>query len=224
MPEPGGQLERLKVQAFKTPDYSEQLPFDTFEAWINPNEITFSYEIEYDGGQGAGTTNSPMKFKRVKPGGLTLAFFLDGTGASGRKLDVVQEIARFQTVTGFSGEGHRTNYLKLAWGSMEVRRCVLKSASIAYKLWKPSGVPLRAVITAAFVDNSDDRTRVAREGKQSPDLTHVRTVLAGETLPVLCTRIYGDPDHYLEVARCNGLDEFRNLEPGTRLVFPPLEK
>jgi hypothetical protein len=127
-------------------------------------------------------------------------------------------------VTGFNGDVHRTNFLKVAWGSMPVRRCVLKSASIAYKLWKPSGVPLRAVITASFVDNSDDKTRVAKEKKSSPDLTHVRTVLAGQTLPALCTSIYGVPDHYVEVARRNGLDQFRNLVPGTRLVFPPLEK
>lgn len=223
MAEPSGELERLKVLAYEAADYSGQ-PFDTFEAWLNPNEITFSYEIDYDGGQGTGTTNSPMKFKRVKPGGLTLVFFLDGTGASGRKLDVMGHIDRFQTVTGFNGKVHRTNYLMVAWGSMPVRRCVLKSASIAYKLWQPSGVPLRAVISASFVDNSDDQTRVAKEGKRSPDLTHVHTVLAGETLPMLCTRIYGDPDHYLEVARHNGLNQFRLLEPGTRLVFPPLEK
>jgi nucleoid-associated protein YgaU len=101
---------------------------------------------------------------------------------------------------------------------------VLKSASIAYKLFKPDGVPLRAVITANFTDNSDDQTRVAMAQDQSPDLTHVRLVKAGDDLPSLCNQIYGDPRLYLQVARANGIDDFRNLAPGTKLRFPPLEK
>jgi nucleoid-associated protein YgaU len=45
----------------------------------------------------------------------------------------------------------------------------------------------------------------------------------GDTLPLLCERIYGDPGYYIDVARFNGLVHFRCLEPGTRLHFPPLE-
>jgi nucleoid-associated protein YgaU len=105
-----------------------------------------------------------------------------------------------------------------------VKRCVLKSASIAYKMFKPDGVPLRAVITAVFADNSDDQTRVALAQDESPDLTHVRLVKDGDTLPALCHAIYGDPLRYLQVASVNGLDDFRRLEAGTRLVFPPLER
>jgi hypothetical protein len=40
---------------------------------------------------------------------------------------------------------------------------------------------------------------------------------------LLCNRIYGDPAYFVDVARYNGLDAFRRLEPGARLQFPPLE-
>jgi nucleoid-associated protein YgaU len=110
------------------------------------------------------------------------------------------------------------------WGTLQIKRCVLKSASIAYKLFKPDGIPLRAVITANFTDNSDDQTSQAIAQNQSSDLTHVRLVKAGETLPSLCEQIYGDPHYYLEVARANKIDNFRNLAPGIKLLFPPLEK
>jgi nucleoid-associated protein YgaU len=91
-------------------------------------------------------------------------------------------------------------------------------------MFRPDGVPLRAVITAAFTENSDDQTRVAVEQKQSPDLTHLRITRAGENLPMLCNQIYGDPRLYLRVAQANGIDDFRNIPPGTRVFFPPLEK
>jgi nucleoid-associated protein YgaU len=49
-------------------------------------------------------------------------------------------------------------------------------------------------------------------------------VKAGDSLPALCYQIYGDPGYYLEVARFNRLDDFRRLQPGTRVVFPPVRK
>ena len=194
-----GTLEKLLILAYTTPDYSGE-PASQFTSYVNPNEITLSYEMEYDAAQGSGTTGSRMNFKKMKPGDLALTFFLDGTGANGERIDVQQKIEEFQTVTGYNGDIHRPNYLKVSWGTLTVKRCVLKSASIAYKLFQPNGIPLRAVITASFTDNSDDTTRVAMAQDQSPDLTHLRVIKAGDKLPVLCNEIYGDPRLYLRVA------------------------
>jgi len=223
IPAASGRLEKLRIQAFATPDYSGA-PENEFFAYVNPSEITLAYEIEYDAAQGSGTTGSRMNFKKLKPGDLSLIFFIDGTGASGQAADVQAEVEKFQLVTAYNGAIHRTNYLKIVWGTLQVKRCVLKSASIAYKLFRPDGVPLRAVITAAFTDNSDDQTRVAMAQDQSPDLTHRCIVKAGDRLAAMCQKIYGDPRLYLRVAAANGLDDFRQLVPGTEIYFPPLEK
>lgn len=218
-----GALEKLLIIAYKSPDYSGA-PVGAFTTYVNPNEITLSYEMEYDSAQGSGTTNSRMEFKKIKPGDLALNFFIDGTGARGDRVDVQIKVKQFQTVTGYNGNIHRPNYLKVVWGTMQVKRCVLKSSSIAYKLFRPDGVPLRAVITANFTDNSDDMTRQAIAQDKSPDLTHLRLVKAGDNLPAICFEVYGDPSYYLEVARANGIDNFRNLTPGTRIFFPAMEK
>jgi len=218
-----GQLERLLIRAYKKPDYAEASLIGSFESYVNPSEIVLSYELEYASSQGAGTTGSRMEFTKAKPGDLSLSFFLDGTGANGRPSDVQQKIAEFQTVTGYNGDIHRPNYLKIAWGTVAIKRCVLKSASIVYKLFKADGTPLRATITAVFVDAVADQTRVALAQDQSPDLTHVRVLRAGETLAGLCQQIYGDPALYLKVARANKLDQVRHLPAGTRVRFPPLQ-
>lgn len=218
-----GMLEKLQILAYTTPDYSGS-PLDRFEAYVNPNELTLSWEMEYDSAQGSGTTNSRMDFKKQKPGDLALTFFLDGTGANGQQLDVQQAVEQFRSVTGYNGDIHRPNYLIVNWGTLAIKRCILKSASIAYKLFRPSGIPLRAVISATFTDNSDDQTRVATAQDHSSDLTHLRVLKAGDTLPMLCQQIYGDPRLYLRVAQANGLNDFRKLPAGTRVFFPPLEK
>lgn len=218
-----GTLEKLTILSYEKADYSDKKPPGKFEAYVNPSEITLAYEIEYDSASGAGTTSSRMNFKKAKPGDLSLTFFLDGTGANGKKIDVQKKINEFQLTTGYNGKIHRTSYLKVMWGTLQVKRCVLKSASIAYKLFKPDGIPLRAVITANFTDNSDDKTSQAIAQNQSPDLTHVRLVEAGDTLPGLCYQIYDDPSYYLEVARANRIDNFRHLTAGSKIFFPPLE-
>ena len=219
-----GRLEKLLVRAYSVPDCAEASLVGTFESYVNPNEITLAYEMEYDSAQGAGTTGSRMDFKKVKPGDMSLSFFLDGTGANGVKIDVQEQVEKFQAVTGYNGDIHRPNYLKVAWGTIQVKRCVLKSASIAYKLFKPDGTPLRATIAATFVDAVEDQTRVALAQDSSPDLTHVRVLRAGDTLAALCGQIYGDPALYLKVARANKLDGVRHLPAGTRVRFPPLRK
>jgi LysM repeat protein len=216
-------LEKLTIKAYDKADYSGQ-PIGEFTSFVNPNEITLAYEMEYDAAQGSGSTGSRMNFKKMKPGDMSLTFFIDGTGANGIQLDVQAKIESFQTVTGYNGNIHRPNYLKVVWGTLQVKRCVLKSASIAYKLFKPDGIPLRAIITANFTDNSDDTTRVAMAQDSSPDLTHVRLVKSGDTLPKMCYDIYGDPAYYLDVAMANKLNNFRNLQTGTKIFFPPLEK
>lgn len=219
-----GELEKLVVRAYREADFAESGFLGVFEAYVNPNEITQSYEMEYNTAQGAGTTGGRMDFNRVKPGDLSLAFFLDGTGANGRPLDVQAKVDEFREVTGYNGEIHRTNYLKIAWGNIQVKRCVLKSASVAYKLFRSDGVPLRAVITASFSDACDDKTRVAMARDSSPDLTHMRILKDGDSLAAMCEEIYGDPALALKVARANGLDGFRHIAAGSRIVFPPLEK
>ena len=221
---PGGQLEKLVVRAYSAPDYAEASLVGSFTAYVNPSELTIAYEMEYDSAQGSGTTGARMDFKKVKPGDLQLVFFLDGTGANGTKIDVQEQVDAFTTVTGYNGDIHRPNYLLVAWGTIQVKRCVLKSASIAYKLFKPDGTPLRATISATFVDAVEDQTRVALAQDSSPDLTHVRVLRAGQTLAALCTEIYGDPTLCVKVARANGLDGVRRLPAGTRLRFPPLAK
>ena len=121
-----GKLEKLLIRAYEKPDYSDLKPIGEFVAYVNPNEITLSYDIEYDSTQGAGTSNSRMHFKKAKPGDMSLTFYIDGTGASGKLIDVMEEVEKFQKVTGYNGIIHRTSYLKVAWGTLQVKRCVLK--------------------------------------------------------------------------------------------------
>lgn len=217
-----GELKKLKIEAYEKIE-CQGTPVREFSVMFNPSGYTRKYEVEYEQAQGKGTTGTAQKFGRIKPQEFSFEFVFDGTGACAEKKDVSAEIDSFLTVAGkMSGDIHRPMYLKLFWGAL-MAKCVLKSADISYSLFNSYGFPLRAKVTAAFSEVIDDKLRTAEEGKNSPDLTHSREVLPGDTLPLMAYRIYGDPSYYLDIARFNNIADFRALEPGTTVLFPPLK-
>jgi len=84
------------------------------------------------------------------------------------------------------------------------------------------GSPIRAEVTVVMVKSMSPKRKALEERKSSADLTHVRTILDGDNLPLMCHRIYGDPGYYIKVARHNGLANFRGIEPGQKIEFPPV--
>ena len=124
-----------------------------------------------------------------------------------------------------NGESHEPSYLRLSWlqGAMRSSfEAKLKDYEINYTLIAHDGTPLRAELDATFVETVEPKKVLARWRLSSPDLSHRHLVLAGETLPMLCQRYYGNTAAYLQVAMFNGLDDFIFLEPGSQLLFPPL--
>ncbi|RPI25043.1 MAG: LysM domain-containing protein [Acidobacteria bacterium] len=217
-----GELKKMVIEAYRKADYSGS-PADSFTVMFNPNTYTQKYEVEYQDRQGQGDTGSPQVFGKIKPQEYSFEFLFDGTGTATDKVDVQQTIDRFLTVTGkHDGEIHRPLYLKLCWGSL-ISKCVLKSAEITHTLFKRDGYPLRSKVKATFAENVEDALRVAQERKSSPDLTHVHIVEQGEHLSLLAHKYYGDESRYIQVAAYNNLKNFRRLELGQRLLFPPIK-
>ncbi len=218
-----GKLKKLRIKAFKDPEYSEES--GEFEVMYNPQEYSINYQIESDAAQGIGSSGSGPDFKKIKPENLSLDFVFDGTGVTtGKKVDVEKKVEEFLDVAyQFKGDKHRPRYLKILWGTL-IFNCVLKKSSVKYTLFESDGTPLRAKINATFEGFVEDKKRAAEEDKSSPDLTHYREVNDGDTLPLMCYRIYGNSKYYQQVARVNDLQNFRKLETGTILYFPPLKE
>jgi len=220
-----GQLAKLVIHSYLD-EARTGAPKETFTLQFNPAAYTRAVEIEFEQQTGSGNTPGPAKFKRFKSQDYTLEFTLDGTGATANalepRLDVPAKVAEFLRSTGeMDGEIHRPRFLVVTWGTLLVR-CVLKSASLNYTLFKPDGTPLRVKVSAVLSESVDEELRVATEDKQSPDLVRAHELRRGETLPLLAHRHYGDAALYARVARFNGLDDFRALVPGRVLRFPPL--
>jgi len=216
-----GELKKMLIEEHKKADYSDSAS-DSFEVMFNPNGYTKKYELEYEEAQGAGSSASPQVFGKIKPQDYSFEFLFDGTGTAADKVDVNEKIETFLQITGkHDGEIHRPKYLKLSWGSLIVK-CVLKSAEITYSLFNPDGTPLRGRVKATFSENVEETLRVAQERENSPDLTHIRTVVENH-ISLMSYQIYNDPGYYLQLAKANKLKNFRRLSIGSELRFPPIK-
>lgn len=223
---PGGQLEKMKIYAYNNPVLSTEHQKGMKQVMINPETYTLDIKMEFNAAQGTGTSGTQPRFELKLPEELAFEFLFDNTGIidSNPRENITQDIQDFSTfLMGYDGETHEPKFFKLAWGTLLFKgRCT--SLSIVYKLFNPDGAPIRAICKTTFKEFKEDNLRVAEENNQSPDLTHRRTIKKGDTLPLLCYRIYGDAKYYYQVAKANKLADFRNLKAGDEIFFPPINK
>ena len=220
-------LEKLKIAAYADIERSHHV--GDFEAMFNPASFSQKYQAVYSNKQGINTSGTQARFCLNSPNELNLKLMLDATIsqsssplALGSVGLVSNQVKAFIGLTyRMNGDIHEPNYLLVHWGDL-IFPCRLDSLNVTYSSFDRNGKALRAELDLALIADEDPKKRAALENKSSPDLTHSRIVKAGDTLPLLAKQIYGSSSQYLFVARANDLDDFRRLEPGTRLYFPPL--
>ncbi len=201
---------------------------DSFEALINPETYTLEYKLKFsESGQGQGTSGKQLKYQYTEPEEMSFEFLFDNTGIidGTPRESVADDIKRFKEVlVDYKGDSHEPRHFKLVWGENSIFKGRVTEVAITYKLFNSDGTPIRALAKVKFKSSIEEQKRAAKEDKKSPDLTHVRKVKLGDTLPQLCFDIYGDPKYYLDVAAVNQLGNFRQLSPGDNLKFPPIAK
>ncbi len=230
--DPLGKLTKMLITAHADDNTTDVISFKgkelKMEVLINPESYTMDYKLKYEDIPATGNSAKHLKYQYTEAREMTFDFLFDSTGIidGKRKNDIVAEISHMHDVLyTLNGETHEPPLIKLVWGEkLGLFKGKLTSLNIQYKLFNSDGTPIRAIAKATFKESMSDEERAAKDGKESPDLTHIRTVKSGETLPLLCHQIYGDSKYYLEVARYNQLIHFRNMKPGTEIHFPPLSK
>ena len=195
---------------------------------LNPSSYNTDFKIEYAKRQAPGTSGKPVKFSKINQQKMDFELLFDDTGAvepvANPDLGVDAQLNKLKDLClHYDGSRHRPRYLRLSWGNL-IFKCCLETLNINYKLFNKEGIPLRAVARVSFLEFMRTDWMIKKQNDQSPDVTHIRKVKAGDSLPLLCYEIYGDSKYYQAVAEANGLYNYRTLTPGQELRFPPIEK
>lgn len=222
---------KMTITAYSDPGFTTKVAGanNPFSVWINPASYTRKTNIRYNDRQAQGSNGPSPEFNRVASEDVSFDLLFDATGVlpppGNAKIysnGVADGISQFTALSSrLNGTIHSPNYLILAWAQLQFQ-CVLTSMNINYTLFMPDGTPLRAKVGVSFKSFTSESQLAKTGNKRSPDMTHLVTVTAGDTLPLLCHKIYGDSGYYAKVAAFNGLASFRDVAPGTQLLFPPL--
>lgn len=220
----------LKIIAYDSPSGGKEASkIDEFTVLFNPATFTIETKVSYKEPDAKGQAGGDPVFEKIPAMEFSIEIMIDGTGVGpgnaghGDSDYVKNQIKKFRSVTGcnINGEIHRPNYLAVLWGTILIE-CVLTSLSVTYSLFDREGSPLRAKLTCAFLE----RIGPGKDGRQSrlesPDLTKYIRIKQGDTLDLIANDNYDDPSWYLQLAKANKLKNFRRLQPGTRLILPPI--
>lgn len=214
------QLTKLTIDAYT------DLKFETpagisWQALLNPTELSFSRKNNYQATQSAGTSAPQQSFSGGEPDQVQLDLLLDGTGVVGDAGPVGEKLDALLGLTKFQGDTHQPYYVHAYWGRFSFRG-ILTQADVTYKLFDRSGEPLRATVKLSLKEALSPEEVAAEDRPASPDLYQTWLVRDGETLDAIAAQVYGEPAYWRPLAAANRLANPRGLVTGQLLMLPPL--
>ncbi|MEM0577647.1 hypothetical protein [Flavobacterium polysaccharolyticum] len=220
----GASLELMKITGYTDENFQQAFPGQPYTVMINPETIKWQRGIEYNEQQAPNTSAPSQKYKSTPVEKLNFDIVIDCTGiVDSKRVDMNQEISSLESIIyTYNGKIHRPNFVKVQWGKSLVFKGVLKSMDTSYTLFKPDGSPLRAKLSLGFSEYISPQSVEELDAKKSPDITHLISVVEGNTLLQLCEQTWNDDSYYIQVAQYNELNKFRNLKGGQKLIFPPI--
>lgn len=220
----GASLELLKITGYTDEEFQTAFEGSPYSVMINPESIKLQRAIEYNEQQAPDSSSASQKYKSTPSDKLNFEIVIDCTGiVDAKRINMATEIAALEKIVfTYNGKIHRPNFVKIQWGKNITFKGVLVSFDTSYTLFRPDGSPLRAKISLGFSQYISPSTLSKKQASTSPDITHLVTVEDGMTLPQLCNRVWHDEKNYVQVAKYNGLNKFRNLKGIQELIFPPI--
>lgn len=216
------QLTKLTIDAYTDVKFEKPAGI-TWQALLNPTELSFSRKNLYQATQSAGTSAPQQSFSGGEPDQVQIDLLLDGTGVVGDPGGIGDTLDALLDLTKFQGDTHQPYYVHLFWGRFSFRG-ILTQADVTYKLFDRAGEPLRATVKLTVKEALSPEAVAAKDRTTSPDLYQTWLVRDGETLDAIATQAYGDPAFWRPLASANRLANPRGLVTGQLLMLPPLKK
>ena len=188
------------------------------QALFNPKEYTIAKSVPWNPHASAGLDAPEMQFTTGQGETLNLELFFD-TYEEGTNVRTHTE--QLHQLALIDSEIHRPPLLLVSWGALMFRG-VVESISHRFTMFLESGLPVRATVTLSLRQAASATEQQEQIKKQSPDHAKSHAVQRGETLQMIASREYDDPGEWRRIADANGIDDPLQVEPGRRLMIPPI--
>lgn len=190
---------------------------------FNPKELSVTKSAKWgrDTQRDAKRAGVPQ-FQGAQPAKLTVEMFLDATGTmDDTVVRTVEQLFACCVPTDDSHAKKKSSppWVVFHWGGLTGFTAYVSQVAVKYTLFTPGGVPVRAVATVNLEELSSE---AAGQNPTSGGLAarRVHTVIAGDTLPSIAWREYGDARMWRALAAANDIDDPMRLRAGTSLLVP----
>lgn len=219
---PDGELEKLTIRVESSSGKFEK----EIKAQFNPDQITLAKTAKWSLKSKSDSDTGEAQFTHGEPATLDMDLFFDSYEAGTDVRDHTRKIFSLVTIQGH-GDLHRPPLCKLQWGGFNISdeygcAWVLTSLTQKLDLFLPSGLPVRATLTCKFQQWRGDEIEAKLLKKESADVAKTRVVRRGDTLTSIAGEEYDDPALWRAIATANGIDNPRQIPPGTVLTIPEL--
>lgn len=219
-----GNLTITKLNTKKAADGMENLTGIKISVPFNPDALTHNRKAQVTQDNGSNTAGAQTATKGKSPDTLSFDLYFDGTGAIPGSGDVKSWVdSLYGVCIEYDTDDHQENVLMVQWNSFNMT-CMCESFNTSYTLFKPDGTPLRAKVSLSFTEYTKPEIEENTTGNNSPDMTEAELIREGDSLPNMCLDKYDSIGQYINVARYNGLVNFRKLETGSNLILPPIDR
>jgi LysM repeat protein len=205
------------------------------DCYFNPTEYSISKSNEWTYKKVTGNALPHAEFSGGNPRQMELSLLLDQTLFVGKMTVQAATDALFKMMeppAGTSGGGTKAAppFLVFEWGKVVSFKAVCTSLTVAYKLFKPTGEPIRAEVKMTLKQTEPASTKSSNGANKGQNPTTranagfgVHTVRDGDTLPSIAYQTYGDATRWRIIAEANDVDNPLHLRRGTPLSLPKLE-
>jgi hypothetical protein len=190
----------------------------TLTALFNPKEYSIQKTVQYEPHKTPGLDTPPQEFTSGNPAVLSIELFFD---TYEDKSSVKEHTDQLMQMTLVDADQHRPPKIQFTWGDHQFIGFV-ESLTIRYTMFLSSGMPCRATANISIKENKTAEEQLNANPRNSPDHTKRRTLKTGETLALIAHEEYDDPAEWRRIADANGINDPKDVKPGTVLTLPPI--
>ncbi len=208
---------------------------DRIDCYFNPTEYSIAKTNEWSYEKVTGTSLPPAQFGGGSPRSMELSLLLDSTLLTGGMTvrAATDALFKMMEVPGGTSGGTPTAappMMTFHWGTVVSFKAVCTSLTVTYKLFMPTGEPIRADVKLSLKQAETASTRSSNGANKGQNPTTranagfgVHRVRDGDTLPSIAYQAYGDATRWRVIAEANEVDNPLHLRRGTPLSLPKLE-
>lgn len=223
----GGKMEKALLRVV---DSGWRGGFTDLEFLYNPETVTVEKASEFKEHQTQGSDSGEKEWTHGVSRSLKVASVYFDTYETKENVRV-KYVDKIERLIHYDEELHRPPQVVFVWGQFMAEndpynscKWYVKKVNIQYVMFLNDGTPVRAKVDFELIEATTIGDQAMHKGKQSPDHAKVYTVQRGDTLQNIAWREYDDPAEWRRIAEVNAIDDPMALEPGTRLLVPPILK